>query len=214
RLRVAHAAAQLGGQDMLGDGNPGNPALVDLPFKETWPMTAWATRPAGTYTFEFFDFRNPVAWASFPYTLSQGTFTSMVIYGTDEAREVLATDDAVSDVPDEVARIRWTHVAPSLQDQSLVLLDGLRPGVSYADGVPLPYGSSVESDEGTEAIWLWIDLDDDGACSVGELFDGFERRGGDYFHVMITEDTKGELFLLGHTLSGDGPTRRLATSCP
>nr|MBX2800793.1 hypothetical protein [Myxococcales bacterium] len=47
RLRVAHAAAQLGGQDMLGDGNPGNPALVDLPFKETWPMTAWATRPAG-----------------------------------------------------------------------------------------------------------------------------------------------------------------------
>lgn len=214
RLRALHVGATLPGQDMYGNGNPGQPPLVDLMFGEAWPAaSAWATRPASPIVFTFHDDGAKKPWSTFSYTLEEDHAYSLLVMGTLDDRQVLVTDDAVTDVPGDKVRMRWTHAAPSLAKASVVLRDVASKAV-YGGGKPLAYGESIETDEDLGRVQLWIDLDGDETCSVGELFETFERSGGDYFHVAITDTAEGELFLQGHTLNGQAPTRGVAGACP
>lgn len=214
RLRALHVGATLPAQDMFGNGNAGQPPLVDLDFGEAWPGgQAWATRPANDYTFTFLDDGAKAPWTEFDYTLEADHFYSMIVMGTLKDRQVLATDDAVAEVPGDRVRMRWTHAAPSLSGVSLQLLDAL-VDVQYGGGATLGYGDSVESDEAMGAVNLWIDLDGDSGCDLGEVFAPFERAPGDYFHVLVIDDPVGELVLQGHTATGQAPMRALAKECP
>ena len=211
-LRVIHVNPALPGQDMLGDGNPGRPALEDVMFGEAWPASGWATRPPGLYTFTFYDHDDDTAWIDFDFPLQTGASHTMVIYGTAKAPDVLALDDDLVSIPQGQVRIRWTHVAPSLASDVLVLEDAAVDR-AYGGGVGLAYGTSVEAEEPAEEIQLWVDLDGDGVCDAGEAFEPFARNPGDYFHVLLAEDAKGTLYLQGHARNGETPTRALA-ACP
>ena len=210
RIRAIHVGASLPAQDMLGNGNRGQPPLVDLAFGETWPLAGSATRPAGEVTFTFHDDGDEKPWATFAYELVPGSTTSLIVHGTLDDRDVLVTDDHV-DAPADRVRMRWTHAAPSLGP---VILADAASDREYADGTALAYGDTVEVDEAPGEVNLWLDIDGDEACSVGEVFAAYERPAGDYFHVLITEASDGALFLKGHTLDGQGPARELADACP
>ncbi len=215
KLRAIHAATGLPGQDMLGNGNPGNPPLVDLQFGETWPPDGGARRPPRSYTFEFFDHGEVTAWALLDGTMDVDSAYTLIVHGTRDgvgpAAGVLFVEDDL-DVPSDAVRVRWTHAATSLPAASLTVRDAVT-GATYAGGAILDYGETVVADEALGEIAPWLDLDGDGACDPGEAFEPFERDPGDYFHVLIVEDPAGGLFLLGQTLTGGAP-RREQVPCP
>lgn len=214
QLRAIHVAATVPGQDMFGNGNAGQPPLVDLLFGEAWPSgRPSATRPADTITFTFVDDGAAKPWTTFDYTLEEGSFTTLVVVGTTDDRSVLAIDDPITDLPDDRVRLQWTHAAPTYADATVVLQDALGRD-PYNGGTGIAYGQSAAFDEALGAMNVWIDLDGNEACDPGEAFEAFEREAGDYFHVIVTEDGDGALFLQGYTLSGQIPTRLLAKECP
>ncbi len=213
RLRAIHVGATMPGQDLKANGNVGQPPLVDLQFGEAWPGAGWATRPAEDFVFQFFDHEAPKSWASVDVTLEVDRAYSILLFGTAEAPEVLVVEEHVRGIPPEAARVRWTHAAPGLEGTDLVLRDAATDAV-YNGGEALSYGLTREFDEVPAEVHLWIDLDGNDLCAVGEVFEPFERTAGDFFHVLIAEDPKGELFLAGHTLSGQVRRRALAEACP
>lgn len=214
RLRALHVGATLPGQDMFGNGNAGQPPLVDLLFGEAWPSARpWATRPADEVTFTFVDDGAPKPWIEFGYTLEAGASHTLLVYGTADDRGVVRVRDAVEDVPKDRVRIRWTHAAPSLAGMSVVFEDA-EGRDAYNGGTAVAYGDSVVFDEGVDEVNLWVDLDGSTTCDDGEAFEPFERPAGDYFHVVLTEDAEGVLLLQGLTLAGQAATRPLADGCP
>ena len=62
-------------------------------------------------------------------------------------------------------------------------------------------------------ITPWIDRDESGDCDPGEAFASFQRGAGDSFHVVVADDTNGDLVLIGHTLDGSTPIRS-TIPCP
>ena len=215
RIRALHVGATVPAQDMFGNGNAGQPPLVDLASGEAWPLAGgYATRPAGSYTFSLVNDGASDPWVEFPFTLQAGSAYGVLIFGTAAGPQVLAVEEQVDDLPTDTARVRWTHAAPSLQAEDLELRDALEPARRYGSGTTLRYGETVEADELPATVHLWLDLDGNDACDVGEVFAPFSREGGDYFHVAITEDAEGALLLQGHGRGGQAPQQALAEACP
>jgi hypothetical protein len=197
RLRVLHVAAGVPGQDMFGNGLAGNPPLVNLEFLEGTPYVG---RPSGHFLFEFQDSGASEPWTAFYDTLLPDTYTSFLVYGTPNDRAVLVLHDDLV-VPLDVARVRWTHAAPSLVPNAVILRD-VGGGPDFANGVSIAYGSSVESDEDPGTFEVWIDLDESGDCGPGEAFEPFDRPDGEYHHIVVAEDEAGVFRLVTHTVPG------------
>jgi hypothetical protein len=197
QIRVLHVAPGVPGQDMLGNGLPGNPPLVDLEFLEG---TDFVTRPANMIVFTFYDQGETLPWTEFDYTLELGSFTSFVVFGTPADREVLVLDDDVV-TPAPVARVRWTHAAPSYSGIAPVF-GNLQTGGDLAGGAPVAYGTSIVADEAPGTYEVWVDLDANGDCGPGEAFASFERDGGEFHHLVLAEDEAGALQLVSHSTLG------------
>ncbi len=197
RLRALHVAPGVPGQDMFGNGLPGDPPLVDLTFLEG---TGFVDRPANTFQFTFHDTGDAVPWTTFTDTLEPDSFTSFVVIGTPDDREVLVLGEA-RPVAAGVARIRWTHAAPSLVTTPIVF-HNLANGTAAAGGQAIAFAASVEADELPGTYEVWIDLDASGVCEPGEAFAAFERTGAEYHHVVLTEDAAGDLVLVSHGTTG------------
>jgi len=208
-LRALHVAPGVPGQDMFGNGLPGNPPLVDLTFLEG---TGFVERPADTFEFTFHDTGNDEPWITFPYTLTSGSFTSFVVIGTPDDRDVLVVDEA-RPAPAGIVRVQWTHAAPSLASTAVVF-ENLVTGAPLAGGAAIAYAASVEFDETPGDEQVWIDLDASGACNSGEAFASFEPAAGEYHHLVLTEDEGGNLLLVDHVTAGVASVSIDPVLCP
>lgn len=200
-IRVVHAGAGFGPQDMVVNGNL-PPVLDDLGYAEG---TLYSERSPKLYTFQFKDGGDPLAaaWTTFDFELLDATRHSFVIFGPVDARAVLRLVDNDLGIGASDVRIRWTHVAPALP--SVVDLYDLAREVPVHLG--LGYGESVEIDQPAVETQLGVDVDGDAVADV--KFDSFTRSAGEYFHVLLTNEVDGTTFLLGHTTDGATPRRDL-----
>jgi hypothetical protein len=200
-VRIVHAAAGRPDQDMVVNGSL-PPVLQNLGWLQG---TDYSPRPPNTYTFQFRDAGVPLeeAWITFDQALLEDRRHTFVIYGAPETPDVLRlTDDDLTLDPLR-ARIRWTHVAPELPGS----VDLIETGSGTVITSDLAYGASVELDTDPVTLVVGLDYDDDGTADV--IFQDFARPAGDYFHVMVANDTDGVPFLLGYTLAGQTPRREV-----
>jgi hypothetical protein len=218
RMRVLHVAPGLPPQDLLANGNPGNPPMEGLAWLDAFPAgSGYVTRPAATYNFELFDAGAPTPWAVLQVPLEPGKFYSLVLAGlrTDDpattapAPVVIPMEDGRSGIATDLVRLRWTHAAPALADRAYSLRDAVS-GATYAT---LSFGEWADVDVEPAVVNAYVDLDDDSACDDGEAFQDFQRAAGEYFHVLLGSEEDGTLFLVGHAENGAVPIRA-QVPCP
>lgn len=200
-VRVVHAAAELGPQDLVVNDNL-PPVLQALLYTESTP---YSPRPPGVYTFAFKSAGAPLAeaWTTFDFDLVDARRHTLVIFGTGGAPATLRLLDDDATIPAEKARLRWSHVAPALP-ASIDLYDVERKAPIL---LGLAYGVSIELDQDPLSTEVGIDVDADAVPDL--VFASFTRPAGDYFHVMITNETDGTPYLLGQTTAGATPRRDL-----
>lgn len=200
-LRVVHAAAGVVSQDLVVNGTL-PPVLQNLSWLSS---TIYSPRPPNTYSFQFVDAGDDVAnaWTTFDFELLRDRRHTMVVYGDATDKRALAVVDDDEGIPQGKARIRWTHAAPALP-YPIDLFD-VGSGTTIASD--LPYGGTIEMLAEPVVIDTGLDLDGDGTPEF--TFAGFQRPAGDYFHVMVTNEIDGTLFLLGQSRAGETPRRDL-----